>query len=96
MKELPESESTEEAETKSKEKSLGSLSAGTLCDVVRVSGPSRELCLALLSFGIVPGTRLEVIHTAPLDDPITIRLRGFSLSLRREEANSVYVWIVPT
>ncbi len=94
MKKFPELKSPDSVGGGDQERNLGALSPGTICDVVRVSGPSKELCLALLSFGIVPGTRIEILHTAPLDDPITIRLRGFFLSLRRQEANSVYVCIV--
>ncbi|MFD2112274.1 FeoA family protein [Thiorhodococcus fuscus] len=40
----------------------------------------------LLSMGITPGVTLEVVRVAPLGDPLEIRVRGTSVSLRRTEA----------
>lgn len=45
----------------------------------------------LLSMGLTPGTEFTVIRLAPLGDPIEIYVRGFSLSLRKNEANCVQV-----
>ncbi|GAA6133711.1 FeoA family protein [Oceaniserpentilla sp. 4NH20-0058] len=45
----------------------------------------------LMVLGLTPGTRFQVTRVAPLGDPIEIRLRGFNLSLRREEAKGVKV-----
>jgi ferrous iron transport protein A len=45
----------------------------------------------LMMLGLTPGTRFSVIRVAPLGDPIEIKLRGFSLSLRREEALGLWV-----
>ncbi len=41
--------------------------------------------------GLLPGTELRVVRRAPLGDPIEIRLRGYSLSLRKSEASGVTV-----
>lgn len=43
----------------------------------------------LLEMGLTRGTIVEVIRLAPLGDPMEISLRGYRLSLRREEAESV-------
>ena len=40
----------------------------------------------IVDMGITPGTRITIIKTAPMGDPIEITLRGYSLSLRREDA----------
>lgn len=40
----------------------------------------------LLAMGLTPGVALEVIRVAPLGDPVEIRVRGTSVSLRRDEA----------
>lgn len=45
----------------------------------------------LLSLGLTPGTEIVVAHIAPLGDPVEIVVRGFRLSLRREEAAGVVV-----
>ncbi len=57
-------------------------------EVVRVAGFARGDRAArerLLTMGLTPGTEFEVARIAPLGDPVEIRLRGFSLSLRRAE-----------
>lgn len=48
----------------------------------------------LLEMGIIRGTPIEVVRFAPLGDPIDIKVRGYHLSLRREEALGVIVVIV--
>ena len=45
----------------------------------------------LLEMGFVPGTQVELVRRAPMGDPMEIRLRGYSLSLRREEGDSIFV-----
>lgn len=40
----------------------------------------------LLSFGLLPGTEIAVTRVAPLGDPLELKVRGYALSLRREEA----------
>ena len=40
----------------------------------------------LLAMGLTPGATLQVIRVAPLGDPVEIRVRGTSVSLRRDEA----------
>lgn len=42
---------------------------------------------SLLSMGLLPGTDITVSRIAPLGDPIEIQLRGFSLILRKAEAD---------
>ena len=45
----------------------------------------------LIDMGITPGIIIKVIKTAPLGDPIEIRLRGYELSIRRSEAKKIIV-----
>jgi DtxR family Mn-dependent transcriptional regulator len=45
----------------------------------------------LVDMGILPGVELTLVRKAPLGDPVEIRVRGFSLSLRREEAQAIEV-----
>lgn len=49
----------------------------------------------LLEMGVLPGTAIEVIRVAPLGDPIEVRLRGYALSLRREDARAIGVELTP-
>lgn len=52
-----------------------------------------SLSQRLLEMGIIRGTAIEVIRFAPMGDPIDIKIRGYHLSLRREEAHGVIVII---
>lgn len=40
----------------------------------------------LMAMGLTPGTEFTVTRVAPLGDPVEIRVRGFSLTLRKAEA----------
>jgi len=44
-----------------------------------------------LDMGIIPGSDLEVIKVAPLGDPIDIKIKGYHLSLRKDEAKDILV-----
>jgi len=43
----------------------------------------------LLEMGVMRGTEIEVVKLAPLGDPIEIKLRGYHLSLRKQEAEQI-------
>lgn len=45
--------------------------------------------LKLLSLGLIKGTEISIVKTAPLGDPMEIELRGYRLSLRKSEAEAV-------
>lgn len=45
----------------------------------------------LREMGLLPGTTIMFVRRAPLGDPIEIRLRGYSLSLREKEAVEILV-----
>ena len=45
----------------------------------------------LLAMGLTPGTEFKVCRVAPLGDPIQLQVRGFQLSIRRDEACSVEI-----
>ena len=45
----------------------------------------------LAEMGFITGTNVEVVRKAPLSDPVEYQLRGYLVSLRREEANHIRV-----
>ena len=53
--------------------------------------PDCEVREHLLELGFTPGTEIVVLRVAPLGDPMTVRVRGYQLSLRRREAEAVKV-----
>jgi ferrous iron transport protein A len=50
-----------------------------------------EIFLKLMEMGCVPGERIVVDQIAPLGDPISIRVAGYHLSLRINEADNIWV-----
>lgn len=58
---------------------------------VREIDASDEVGVRLLEMGLTPGIEVVVIGTAPLGDPLEIELRGYRLSLRKNEAARVDV-----
>lgn len=47
----------------------------------------REYRRKLLSFGLTAGTRITLVKAAPMGDPVEISVRGYSLTLRKSEAD---------
>lgn len=54
-------------------------------------GGSGHVHRRILDMGVVPLTEIEVERIAPLGDPIEIKIKGYHLSLRKEEAAQVHV-----
>jgi ferrous iron transport protein A len=50
-----------------------------------------ELFLKLMEMGLVPGEVILIDHVAPLGDPICIKVSGYMLSLRLDEAEGIIV-----
>ncbi|MGL4722857.1 MAG: FeoA family protein [Desulfovibrionaceae bacterium] len=50
-----------------------------------------EIGRRLMDMGIIPGTEIEIVGRAPLQDPVAVRLKGFTLSLRNNEAGYIQV-----
>ncbi|MBU2517130.1 MAG: ferrous iron transport protein A [Proteobacteria bacterium] len=61
--------------------------------VVKKVGAGGELGRRLREMGLLPGTEIQVIGRAPLKDPVEIKLRGYNLALRNNEADFIIVEI---
>lgn len=59
--------------------------------IVRRVGNERAVALRLLELGLLPGTEVIVLRRAPMGDPLEIRLRDYSLSIRETDARHVIV-----
>jgi Fe2+ transport system protein FeoA len=77
-------ESTTEALT------LDQLPVGTKARVLGVSGES-PIARRLIEMGVIPGAPVQVIKTAPLGDPIEVRVRNYHLAIRRLEGRAITV-----
>lgn len=69
---------------------LSELKPGEEATVVSIGekGPSRR---RIMDMGVTPGTSIKVIKVAPLGDPIEVNIRGYELSLRKEEASRIKI-----
>ena len=45
----------------------------------------------LMTMGLIPGTRVEILNSAPMGDPIAIRIRSYNLALRKDDAANIQV-----
>lgn len=68
--------------------SLDQLAPGGRGRIVALDGDV-EMMQRLLEMGLTPGTELEVVRLAPLGDPIEVRVRGYLLSIRKENARLI-------
>ena len=78
----------------SREFTLDQLPLQALGVVVRIEGDTPTL-RRMVEMGLLPGTEVRALRRAPLGDPIEIWLRGYALTLRAEEARSIYVRETP-
>ena len=69
-------------------KTLADLAIGE-SGVVDTVGGEGALHRHLLDMGITPGVRITLQKTAPMGDPVELRLRGYSLTLRLEDARRI-------
>ncbi|WP_319506021.1 ferrous iron transport protein A [uncultured Methanolobus sp.] len=76
-----------------KEQTLDFIEPETSVKVLKVTG-NKSSRKRILDMGLTPGTRVEVIRRAPLGDPVEFKLKGYNLSLRKKEAETVLVELV--
>ena len=69
---------------------LDQLSIGASAVITAVGGAGALRC-RLLDMGLIPRTRVTLQKVAPMGDPIEIRVRGYELTLRVEEAKKIEV-----
>jgi len=72
------------------EKYLSELKAKDKGKIKGISGDG-ILKRKLLDMGVVPGSFIEIIKLAPLGDPIDLKIKGYHLTLRKEECNFITV-----
>ena len=68
---------------------LGDLSPGQSGTILSIDNRSKTVKRRLVDMGLTPGTEVKVTKIAPLGDPIEVSLRGYELSLRKEDAGQI-------
>ncbi len=72
-------------------KTLADLAVGKRGRVMGFDKGSKEYRKKILAMGLIKGTEFTVNRVAPMGDPIEIRVRGYNLSLRKDEAAALTV-----
>lgn len=70
--------------------SLASLEVGSVATVREINVAAEDRG-RLLEMGLLVGTPVELVRFAPLGDPVEIKLRGYHLTLRKHEAEQIWV-----
>ena len=73
---------------------LDRFSAGESGVITAVGGEGVLRC-RLLDMGLIPQTEVTVSKIAPMGDPMELQLRGYVLTLRKEDARSIEVEVRP-
>lgn len=71
------------------EKRLSEMEPGEEGRIIKIETKQKRL----MDMGIVKGAEIKVIRKASLGDPVEFFLRGYNLSLRKEDASVVWVKI---
>jgi len=74
---------------------LTSLPIGSTAKVLNVTGDS-PITKRLMEMGIVPGVFVRMIKSAPFGDPLEIRVRGYHLAMRKNEADTIEIQFLET
>ncbi|HYE54532.1 MAG TPA: FeoA family protein [Chitinophagaceae bacterium] len=70
-------------------KKLSELSPGSTGKIHSIA--DNELLLKLMEMGCVPGESIRLDQLAPWGDPISVTVAGYNLSLRKNEAEAIFV-----
>ena len=69
---------------------LTALPVGAAATVAEIKVPPEHRS-RLLEMGLLVGTTVELVRFAPLGDPVEIKVRGYHLTLRKHEADLIFV-----
>lgn len=69
---------------------LSEVTVGKTVKITKVGGEG-QLRVRLLDMGLIPQTTVTVQKVAPMGDPIEIHLRGYELTIRKEDAARIEV-----
>ena len=70
---------------------LNKLTPGMTAVVTKVNGKDRLLRRHILEMGVTPGTEITLVKTAPLGDPLELKIRGYELTLRKKDAANIEI-----
>jgi len=74
---------------------LSQLGIGKSAYIKSVDNKTPALKQHMLDMGLTPGTKIQLVKTAPMGDPLEVRVRGYELTLRKEEASYIEITKAP-
>ena len=77
--------------TKAETMTLDRLPVGGVCVIEQVGNQRGAVKRRLVDMGLTPGTAVKLVKIAPFGDPMELQLRGYELSLRKEDAAQIQV-----
>lgn len=78
-------------ETTQQVMTLDQLPIGESCIISQVGNRRGAVKRRLIDMGLTPGTAVKLVKIAPFGDPMELQLRGYELSLRKEDAAQIQV-----
>jgi Fe2+ transport system protein FeoA len=86
---LPPTQKTQNLKTS--QTTLKNAPHGKPVTVSKVGGTDPAFRRRIMEMGIVEGTPITVVKTAPLGDPIQIKVRGYVLAIRKKDASCIVI-----
>ena len=91
QKEKEEVKNLSKGQAKNQIKTLDNLKIGKSAIISSVNCTDKALRCRILDMGLTPGADVEMIKTAPLGDPLEIRVRGYELTIRKADASNIEI-----
>ena len=70
---------------------LSNLKPGQQGTILRLESSIGPIRRRLMDMGVIPGERIKVEKVAPMGDPIEVTIKGYSLTLRKNEARGIEI-----
>ena len=74
------------------ETTLDKLNIGEDAVIFSVECEDKALRRHILDMGLTPGVEVTLIKTAPMGNPLEIRVRGYELTIRKEDASNIKIY----
>lgn len=73
---------------------LDKLKVGQSCQVKSIDIIEKEKKRHLLDMGLTRGVKIKIKRIAPMGDPVSIELRGYILSVSKQDLENIWVEII--
>ncbi len=74
---------------------LSDLNPGEKGRIIKLESTIGPMKRRLMDMGVIPGELFRVEKVAPMGDPIEIRIKGYSLTLRKGETRGIEIEVLP-